>query len=296
MRNSTEHDIKFIELNGQPVVRTYSAEVRNLTYTGGKTEHSCIAMFFTVQYLRINPTGNLEFNLKIDRRLFLDKKDRPVFKPSKAQKLALAVASINDDLIFEVTKNYKLIGVKNINEIRSKWKTIRSSLLLSFPDLEDLCNNFDIQLAEGNIQSLFKNDNFYNFFFANIFYHKFDEDSFSVAKKVISNGLENISVPIIESRQITKQDRYFQNITIATEGQLDVENKTFPLYELNQFLSELPVKLGSKHDLDFIYQSSYQISPRIGLITEGKLDYVFEIKNFYRKNTTINFKLEKDER
>lgn len=285
-----------LDLNGQNSIRNYSAEVVNVVRIKGSQQYSCMAMLFSLQYLGLTTQGELQYRFIVNKRLFLDEKNRPIFKPSKAQKLALAVASINDDLIFEVTKNYKLIGVKNINEIRGKWKTIRSSLLLSFPDLEDLCNNFDIQLAEGNIQSLFKNDNFYNFFFANIFYHKFDEDSFSVAKKIISNGLENISVPIIENRQITKQDRYFQNITIATEGQLDVENKTFPLNELNQFLSELPVELGSKHNLDFIYQSSYQISPRIGLITEGKLDYEFEIKDFYKKNTTINFKLEKDER
>lgn len=285
-----------LDLNGQNSIRNYSAEAVNVVRIKGSQQYSCMAMLFSLQYLGLTTQGELQYRFIVNKRLFLDEKNRPIFKPSKAQKLALAVASINDDLIFEVTKNYKLIGVKNINEIRGKWKTIRSSLLLSFPDLEDLCNSFDIQLAEGNIQSLFKNDNFYNFFFANIFYHKFDENSFSVAKKIISNGLENISLPIIENRQITKQDRYFQNITIATEGQLDVENKTFPLNELNQFLSILPVELGSKHNLDFIYQSSYQISPRIGLITEGKLDYEFEIKDFYKKNTTINFKLEKDER
>ncbi|MGJ8739082.1 hypothetical protein, partial [Zobellia laminariae] len=158
--------MEMLDLNGQNSIRNYSAEAVNVVRIKGSQQYSCMAMLFSLQYLGLTTQGELQYRFIVNKRLFLDEKDRPVFKPSKAQKLALAVASINDDLIFEVTKNYKLIGVKNINEIRGKWKTIRSSLLLSFPDLEDLCNSFDIQLAEGNIQSLFKNDNFYNFFFA----------------------------------------------------------------------------------------------------------------------------------
>ncbi|WP_289040008.1 hypothetical protein [uncultured Zobellia sp.] len=295
MQINQNNTYQLLELNGQNSIRNFSAEVINVIGIKGIRQHSCMAMLFSFQYLGPTPHGELRYRFIVNKRLFLDEKERPVFKPSKTQKLALAVANINNNLLFEVTKNFELVGVKNTEEIRSRWKTIRTSLLLSYPDLKDLCNDFDKQLSEENIQSLFKNDNFYNFFFANIFYRKLDNDSFSVAKKIVSNGLGNISVPIIESRQITKQDRYFQNITIATEGRLDVENKTFPLNELNQFLGELPVELGSKHGLDFVYQSNYQVSPRIGLITQGKLDYVFEVKNLYKKNTTINFKLEKDE-
>ena len=282
-----------ILLNGQHDVRNFSAEISNTIQTVTTSSYSCTAMFFSAQYVGKNSKDNLEYRIKVKRRLFLDKKGRPVFKHSKAQMIALAVAKINDELVFEVSEAYRLLGISNSNTIRKAWQAIRTSLLKTYPDLEALCVDFDRQLQTDTIQKLFLKDNFYNLFFANLFYQKFEKEKLPHAKKVLANGFEELDIPIIERRNLAKQDMLFQNITVETEAALDTENEKFPLEKMNEVLGLLIGEIGSKHNLEFTYKGAYQLKPRIGLITSGTLEYEFNIPEVYQKKTSINFNLEK---
>ena len=284
-----------IELNGESVVRGYTAEIKNVVAKGKKTEHSCVVLFFTLQYLGTTEEGNLRYKSSIQRRFFLDDKNRPVFKPSKAQKLALNVAKINDELILEVSKNYKFIGIITIEDVQKKWHKLKGILQDSFTDLHTIIGDFDWQMQTENIQKIYRNDNFYNFFFSNFFYQEFNTEKSLEHKKILSNGIHNLDVPILEQKTITQQDLLFQNITISTSAELDTKDKLFPLEKMNVFLGDLLVTKGSKHSLNFNYDGFYKVKPRIGLITEGHLTYSFSIKDIYTKSTTINFNLEKDE-
>ncbi|MBU2976055.1 hypothetical protein [Zobellia sp. B3R18] len=284
-----------LELNGEPVIRTYTAEIKNVVVKGKKVEHSTVVMFFTLQFLGTTEEGNLRYKSSIQRRFFLDDKNRAIFKPSKAQKLALNVAKLNDELILEISKNYKLIGIINVEEVQKKWRKLKGVLQESFTNLQTIIGDFDWQMKTENIQKIYRNDNFYNFFFSNFFYQEFNTEKSLEHKKILSNGIHNLDVPILEQKTITQQDLLFQNITISTSAELDTIDKLFPLEKMNVFLGDLLVTKGSKHSLNFNYDGFYKVKPRIGLITEGHLTYSFSIKDIYTKSTTINFNLEKDE-
>ena len=296
MPNSLQENINQpLELNGQNRIRNYSAEVVHTINTDTKVQHSCVALLFSMQYLGLNDQGNLSFNIIVNNRLFLDEKSRPVFKPSKAQQIALTVAKINDDIIFEVDKQYKIVGVLNSKEIQLRWQKIKTNLLQMYSDLNDLCADFDWQLQTENINQLFARDNFFNFFFANLFYQDFNKEQLPPISKTIANGFDTLDIPIIEERSISKQDVLFQNITISTKAKLDIENKKFPLEKMNISLGNIVPNIGANHDLEFNYKGAYTLKPRIGLITSGTLNYTFTITDTYQKTTTINFNLEDDE-
>ena len=284
-----------LELNGQHSARKYTAEIMNAIIKGKKVEHSAVVLFFTLQFLGNTEEGNLKYKSSVQRRLFLDNKKGPVFKPSKAQKLALSVAKINDELILEVSKNYKFIGIINVEEVQKKWRKLKGVLQESFTDLQTVIGDFDWQMQTENIQKIYRNDVFYNFFFSNFFYQEFNTEKSLEHKKILNNGIHNLDIPIIEKKTITQQDLLFQNITISTSAELDTQNELFPLEKMNVFLGSLLGTKGSKHSLDFKYDGFYKVKPRIGLITEGHLVYTFRIKDVYTKTTTINFNLEKDE-
>ena len=296
MPNTLQENINQpLELNGQNRIRNYSAEVVHTINTDTKVQHSCVALLFGMQYLGLNDQGNLSFNIIVNNRLFLDEKSRPVFKPSKAQQIALTVAKINDDIIFEVDKQYKIVGVLNSKEIQLRWQKIKTNLLQMYSDLNDLCADFDWQLQTENINQLFARDNFFNFFFANLFYQDFNKEQLPPISKTIANGFDTLDIPIIEERSISKQDVLFQNITISTKAKLDIENKKFPLEKMNISLGNIVPNIGANHDLEFNYKGAYTLKPRIGLITSGTLNYTFTITDTYQKTTTINFNLEDDE-
>ncbi|WP_072996025.1 hypothetical protein [Pseudozobellia thermophila] len=284
-----------IQLNGEGSIRSYTAEIKNVVAKGKKVEHACVVLFFTLQYLGTTEEGNLKYKSSIQRRFFLDDKNRPIFKPSKTQKLALNAAKINDELILEVSKNYKLIGIINVEEVQKKWRKLKGILQDSFTDLQTVIGDFDWQMQTSNIQKIYRNDVFYNFFFSNFFYQEFNTEKSLEHKKVLMNGIHNLDVPIIEKKTIAEQDLLFQNITISTSAELDTKNKIFPLEKMNVFLGNLLGTKGSKHSLEFDYDGFYKVKPRIGLITEGHLTYSFSIKDIYTKSTTLNFNLEKDE-
>ncbi len=293
-QNQTSH-LSVLQLNGQTVVRTYTAEIKNVVTKGSKTEHAAVVIFFTLQYLGTTKEGNLKYKSSIQRRLFLDHKNRPIVNHSKAQKIAFSVAKINDELIFEVTKNYKLIGILNTEEVQEKWKAIKNVLLESFVDLKSIIAVYDWQMQTNNIQEIYKNDIFYTFFFSNFFYQEFNDEKSLEHHKTIANGIHNLHIPVMEQKKITKQDMLFQNIEITTTAELEVSNKLFPLEKINRYLGSLLGSIGSKHNLNFNYQGLYTVKPRIGLITGGKLEYEFKIEGIYQKTTTINFNLENHE-
>lgn len=294
MSETYSHTTRKLKLNGQRISRDYTAIVSNTETKSKKTIATKMAWEFSLEFFGQDTDGALQYSLTTQRRFFLDSKNFPIKKLNKAQTIALQVASINDELRIVVSKNYKLLEVKNTQQIRDKWETVKTELLVTYPDLKEMAPDFDWQLQESEIQNVFLNDNFYNFLFANIFYREFEGDSAIKDSKTLANVLGNIDVPIKEEKKITKQDITFSEVTIEITGELDTEADTFPLAKMNAFLGSLPTEPGSQHNLDFNYNGSYELRPEVGLIINGELTYNMSIADLYTKKTTITFKLEDD--
>ncbi len=292
MPETLQHTKREIRLNGQQVKRNYNAEISTTVCTDDETSITKLAIYFTLTYLGARE-GKLRYNMQVEKRFFLDDTNFIVKKPSKVQALALKVASLNDNLIFETDTHFKLLSIANTEEIQKKWKKLKQEIQNEFVDMDDLIEDFDWQL-QNNIQQSFLSDNFFNFFFANIFYKEFENDKPIIENKIIANAIGSLDLPVIEQKSIQKRDVIFSDITIKTEATLNSENKTFPLAKLNVFLGNLAEK-NSQHSLDFKYAGTYNVIPPKGLITNGELTYNLEIGDLYKKTTTINFNLQQDE-
>ncbi|MDH7446810.1 hypothetical protein [Aquimarina sp. 2201CG14-23] len=295
MQRALSHINQIIKLNGERVTRTYTSEVINLIEQGKKKSYAAVGIEFDLTFYGMDEEGLLRYRIEVQKRFLLNEKFSVIRKVDKAQKIALKVAAINDILELKVDKSFKLNKVINTKEIRQKWKDIKIDLLEEYPDLLTMASDFDWQLQEDNIQEIFLEDNFYQFFFANIFYQEFENKKSIQQPKVVSNALGTINIPIIEQKTIHKQDVGFTKVVIASDAEMDIDHKKFPLAKLNGFLGKLPTKPGDQHTLDFDYKGRYKIKPEYGLVTKGKLEYTFEVKDLYKKTTTITFNLEKDE-
>jgi len=289
---SQAHITRKLKLNGERISRDYIAIISSKETIANKTSATKMAWEFSLEYFGMDEEGKLHYTLTTRRRFFLDDRNTIIKKLNKAQSIALQVASINDELKLIVSKSYKLLQVKNTQDIRNKWAEIKSDLLPIYPDLKEMAADFDWQLQEKEIQSLFINDTFYNFMFANIYYKEFEGDSAISEFKLLSNALGSIDVPIKEETRITKQDIVFTEAKLEITGELDIEAATFPLAKMNAFLGKLPSEPGSQHNLDFNYRGSYELRPEVGLIISGELTYKMSIKELYAKETTITLKLE----
>lgn len=295
MQRALSHITQTIKLNGERVTRTYTAEVINRIEQGKNKSHSAVGIEFDLTFYGMDQEGLLSYRIEVKKRFLLNEKFSIIRNVNKAEKIALRVAAINDVLEFRADKSFKLNRIVNTQEIRQKWKDIKTDLLEEFPDLLKMISDFDWQLQEDNIQQVFLEDNFYQFFFSNIFYREFENKRAIEQPKVVSNALGTINIPIIEQKKITKQDVGFTKVTITSDAEMDIDHKKFPLAKLNGFLGKLPTNPGDKHTLDFDYKGTYKVKPEFGLVTKGKLEYSFEVKNLYKKATTVTFNLEKDE-
>ncbi|WP_299219224.1 hypothetical protein [uncultured Aquimarina sp.] len=295
MQRSLSHIAQIIKLNGERVTRTYTAEVVNHIEQGKNKSHSAVGIEFDLTFYGMDQDGLLNFKMEVRKRFLLNEKFSIIRKVDKAQKIALKVASVNDILELKVDKSFKLNKIVNTKEIRQKWKEVKIDLLEEYPDLLKMTSDFDWQLQEDNIQQVFLEDNFYQFFFSNIFYQEFEDKKLIEQSKVTANALGNIDIPILEQKKISKQDIGFTKVTITSDAEMDIDHKKFPLAKLNGFLGKLPTTPGEKHTLDFEYKGTYKVKPKFGLVTQGKLNYSFEVKDLYKKTTTITFNLEKDE-
>ena len=295
MENTISHTKDILKLNGEREERQYTAEILTEIAQNNKSSVTSIALGFTLSYLGMTNEHVLRFKLQVDFRYFLNDKNSAIQKLNKAQKLAATVAAINDTLEFNVNKNFKLLKVTNTDDIRINWMEAKRDILLKHPDLKDMANDFDWQLQEDHIQQLYLEDNFFSFLFSNIFYQEFDENKPLIEEKTISNGMGSLNIPIIEEKTLTKKDRAFTNVTIGVTAQLDATHKTFPLAKLNAFIGDLPTTPGAKYDLEFNYKGYYNVSTQLGLVTQAKLNYDFNIKDLYKKTTVITLNLENHE-
>jgi len=295
MEKKIAHTKEVLKLNGERTTRFYTAEIINEVLQNKNHSKTSIAFGFSLTYLGMTNEKSLLFKFNVDYRYFLNDKFSAIKKLNKAQKIAATVAVINNTLDFKLTKTFKLLEVTNTDDIRIKWMAVKRELLQKHPDLETMTKDFDWQLQEENIQQIYLEDNFYNFLFSNIFYHEFEKGNPLIQEKTIANGIGNVNIPIIEEKNITKQDRAFTNVTISTTAKIDVDNNTFPLAKLNAFIGDLPTTKGEQYNLDFNYKGHYIIAPELGLITQATLNYEFDIKDLYKKTTTITFNLENNE-
>lgn len=284
-----------IKLNGERVTRRYTSEVITKVEQQDKKVFNAIANEFELTFFGQNNEGLLKYKVENKKRLLLNEKLSVIRKLKKAQKIALEAAQVNDVIECRVGKNFKFDTVVNTQEIRQKWKEIKTSLLFEYPDLDKMASDFDWQLREENIQQVFLEDNFYNFFFSNIFYREFKENELLEDRKVITNAIGNITIPILEQKKIGKHDRAFTDVEIYATAVINESHNNFPIAKLNVFLGQLPTKIESKHKLNFEYNGKYYVKPQQGLVTKGRLEYAFEIKNLYKKTTIINFNLEENE-
>jgi hypothetical protein len=295
MSRTMPHTDQIFKLNGERVTRTYTSEVVNVVEQGENKSYSAVTVVFDLTFYGMDQQGLLNYRVEVKKRFLLNEKFNIIRNPDKAQRMALKVAAINDVLELKVDKSFKLNKIVNTQEIRQKWKEVKIDLLEEHPDLHTTASDLDWQLQENNIQQVFLEDNFYQFFFSNIFYQEFNNKTMIQQLKTVSNALGTISIPIIEQKKITKQDIEFSKVTIMANAKMDTDHKNFPLYKLNTFLGKLPAQPNKNLALDFDYNTIYSVLPQIGLVKKGSLEYYFEVKDLYKKTTTITFNLEKNE-
>jgi len=286
---------QIIKPNAERTTRSYTSEVVNIIEQGNNKSHTAVGIEFDFTFYGEDQEGLLNYRIEVQKRVLLNEKLSAIHDIDKSQRIALKVATINDVLEIKLDKSFKLNKVVNTNEIRQKWKEVKVDLLEEFPDLIQMTTDFDWQLQEEHIQQIFFQDNFYQFFFFNIFYQEFIDKQLPNQPKVIANALGSINMPITEQKRVYKQDLFFKKVEIVSEATINSKDETFPLEKLNSFLGKLPTKLGSKHILDFEYKGIYKVKPEMGLVTQGKLAYFFEVKGLYKKSTTITFNLENHE-
>lgn len=296
MENTTTHIAQSISLNPQILGRSYSADIATNIQMGNKRSYNAIGLQFYLEYKGINEMGLHIYKMCTTERHFINERYNIIKKLSKAQQIAKLAASINDNLQFLVTPHFEITQVTNTDEIRKKWQEVRAGINQDYPGLETETADFDWQIKEENIQKLFKKDNFLNAFFHGLYNLKFIEKDPLHFEATIMNGIGAIDIPIKKETWLAKQDLFFKKATIRNKAQLDTDNNAFPLSKLNGFFGNIPEAIGKKHQLSFKYLADYQTKPQEQLITEGVVEYSFEVTDIYKKETKITFNLDDYER
>lgn len=257
-----------------------------MTKQGEKKTYTAVAQTFQLNYL--GTQGEFRhYQMNVKDRFYLNERYNIIQKLNKAQNIGLTIAKINDRLEFATDSHFKFIKIANPQTIRDTWQTIRPQILDMHPDLNTMAQNFDQQLKDENIQQLYQNDNFFNFFFANIFQQKIEQGVETETEKIVADAVERIAIPIIEKRKISTP--HDEQITILLDAEMDTEHSKFPLKELTAFLGKLPATPGSQQALRLQYSGVYQVDADQGIVTQGSLTYTFSIGKFYEKTTIINF-------
>lgn len=291
MNKTAPHTKTIFKLNGERVTRHYSAEICNEVTVNNKTTRTATGLLFDLTF--IGPTNNhLRFDLNFNKRYVLNEKNSAKTTLNTVEKLALEVAKINDHLSIEVSKNFKLIKILNTKQIRDQWERIRGTVLKEFDNISPLVHSLDQQLMDINIQEHFKNDLFFNSLFSAIYYYDFNSTSALITKKTIPNAIDNIALPIIETKEITNQNRDFSKVTVSTTAELDTNHPDFDLQALNNFAGKLASN-NAPCDLHFNYKGTYHIEPDIGLITQSQLLFDLSISNLYNRTATVTINLDK---
>ncbi|MDB4292818.1 hypothetical protein N9954_05370 [Maribacter sp.] len=292
MHTNLDRSKLHIALNGEFVTRKFSMELIEKVEIGKKIKYTATGQEFTIAYKGVTDQGLHKYRLNVLRRFFINDRYNIIAQPNKAQKIALQVAKLNDTLDFEISRNFKLMGITNGTEILNKWSALKPSLLKTYPDLQTVISDFEWQLQDENIQDIFKRDNFYTFFFSGIFYHDFEETPILKTDQMITNALPGIDIPVKLKKSVFKNDYLFNNASVVLKGTLDSDHPKYNATRIQQFIDKTAAP---ESQLQFEYYGLYQTKPRKGLVTEGSLSYSFEFPEYYKKTTTINFNLENDE-
>jgi len=262
-----------------------------MTKQGEKKTYTAVAQAFQLIYA--GTQGALRhYRMHVKDRFYLNERYNIIQNLSKAQNIGLKVAAINDNLECTTNAQFKFMKIVNAPTIRSTWQNVRTDLLETHPDLNKMAENFDQQLKDENIQRLYQNDNFLNFFFANIFQQNTTEAPVSETKKIISDAVERIAIPIVEKRTIDISNDSETSITLNLSAEMDTEHIKFPINELTTFLGKLPATPGSQQALKLEYLGIYNIDIEKGIITQGSLNCTFSIGKLYEKTMIINFSIE----
>lgn len=287
MQSTTTHISPILQLNDDPKPRHYTAEVFNMVKQGEKKTYTAVVQEFDLCHLGIQAEQLRHYQMKTKARFFLNDRYNIIKKLDKAQNIGLKVASINDLLEFAVSPQFKCIKIANPQTIRDAWQRVSEELLEEHPDLNKMVENFNQQLQDENIQQIYGKDNFFNFFFANIFQQKTEDGEMTPAKRMLAEAVEHIAIPIIEKRKINPADT-----SVVLTAEMDTEHPNFPMQELTTFLGSLPAEPGSQQSLKLDYSGMYKVDPKLGLIAQGSLTYTFSIGDLYEKTMIINFNLD----
>ncbi|MBC9795270.1 hypothetical protein [Sinomicrobium weinanense] len=293
MSTTADKDITYVlHLNKEQSIYHYKAEVYTRIKKGETAFFSKIKMPFSLRCEGAVSTKAIQFRLTHLQRVMVDEKGFPLKKLSKARQIALKVATINDELVFEVSSSFEILRVVNTSQVREKWEEMKPRLVGTYPDIKkEWLPDFEWQLREENIQDLYKKDTFYAFLFAGIF-----NTGLSPYKAVkepgwLNNAVGSVSLPLTVHKKLKDFYRILDTGRLEFSGKPDSEHPKFPLQKLNVFTGNLTPETGSEHKLSFKYNGYYNLKPKSGRIDGGALKIDIAIGDLYRKETDIHLKM-----
>ncbi len=276
----------------QHKTRYYESQVRTtLVQKGQAAIETRIVTKYRLSYRRQSANGGRVYLLETTERFFLTPTGRRIGTPNGVQKLALLVASVNDNLELELSKTYGLEKLINTHTIREKWQAVKAIIVEQHTDLKTMAEDFTFQLQEEHIQKAYRNDNFLNVFFAPIFNTAID----GITRPInIANALGRLSMPInVQTKLKAKRKLFSTKDTLELKGTIATE--AINRAKLNHFLGQLPTQEGEIHNLEFNYKGHYKLDTELETIEEGHVDYTFSIGELYNNTTVLTFNLIEDE-
>ncbi|MFD0864181.1 hypothetical protein ACFQ1M_18340 [Sungkyunkwania multivorans] len=290
------HTMQGFKLSQDRVTRSYFSQVDIRVEKDKKTVHNTVATEFHLTHYGHDKERRPLYRWEVINRFLLNERGNIIKKLKKAQRIALMVATINDRLEFVVDKSFQLVAVTNTQEIRDKWREVRSELLDEFPDLVEMATDFDWQLKEENIQQVFLNDNFFTTLFSGFFDEGLEPKQIKHRNRIMANAVERIDIPMIETSTLMRGKSFSNDARIKVIGDFDIAHKKFPKAKLNTFLGDIAEKAGDKHTLTFDYNGQYIVKPEEGVIVKAAVTSCFKIDGLYQKTINITFNMEEDER
>ncbi|MGS2760950.1 hypothetical protein [Sinomicrobium sp. M5D2P9] len=293
MNTTAAKDITYIlHFNKVQSIYHYEAAISTQVKKGKTAFFSKIKIPFSLQCEGPISTKAIRFRLKHVPRIVVDRNGFPVKKLSKARQIALEVASINDELVFDIDHSFKISRVVNTEQVREKWLGIKPRLVEIYPDIKkEWIPDFEWQLQKENIQDLYKKDTFYSFVFSGIFNTELSPYSAVEEPGWLNNAVGAISFPLIVDKQLKDFYRILDTGRLEFSGKPDSGHPEFPLQKLNVFIGNLTPEAGSEHELRFKYDGHYHLKPKSGWIDSGALEIDIGIGDLYSKKTNIHLKM-----
>ncbi|MGS2761624.1 hypothetical protein [Sinomicrobium sp. M5D2P9] len=284
-----------LRLHTEPGIRGYEAWIKTRIKKGEHSFFSGIKTAYSLECKGYFNTEMLRYRLKCEKQTPVDSRGFPVKKVSKAMQIALQLASVNNDLTFQVSPGLKILRLENTAEVREKWNRIKPDLEKRYPDLKEYIADYEWQLKEDNIQRCYTEDTFYRFLFPDIFDKAHSEYFTTNREFVLHDAVEGLSLPVLWQGKLKDFYRILDTGKLEFRGKLQTDHPKFPGKKLNLLVGSLADE-GSQHALSFDYSGHYDLKPKSGRIEGGEVKTLVTIGDIYRKETETRLKLLRDER